>query len=1045
MAERQAHLFAIPQTEPFLDRLAAAILAGQLPHPKGQPPEPLALARYTILLPSRRACRALADIFLKLAPAGAILLPRIRPLGDVDEVLALVSPHSPLSQTPGALRPAVPELERRLLLTELVRRWSETIGEQAKGDEAGPQPVTSLAQASALARELMELMDEAELEGADLDRVHALGGDFAEHWQLTVEFLRIITEYWPAEMAERNQMTAVARRDLLIRAEAARIKAEQPSDPIVLAGEIGGVAATGELMEAIARLPNGCVVLPGLDRIMDAASWQSIVPDHPEHPQYGLKHFLDRFGLAPADVPFVAGTAPTPSAHARLVLISETMRPASTTHLWHELLFETPRAQTVIDEALAGMTLIEAANEREEAEAIALILRHTAETPDQTAALVTPDRRLARRVLARMEKWGLRIDDTGGEPLTRTRAGTFSDLVIETANNDFAPATLLALLKHPLTRLGRPVGEMRRAARALELLALRQHHLETGLFSIRRNLQRSKALLERGDERHPVIRRLRDEDKLAAEALLDDLEAAFSDLAGVFRRFEKAPMRDFAALHRACLVRLAARPTPDPIDEELGETEVGELWQGPGGEALLLFFEGLAEQAHPASTNAREYAGLYRSLMADETVRDRLPVHPRLKLLGPMEARLAGADIVILGALNEGSWPQPADADAWLSRPMRTEVGLPAPERKIGRSAHDFAQALGAKRVYLSRAGKIDGVPSVPSRWLLRLQALAAGARLGDRLRPTPGEDFLALARLRDRPKSGERLGRPNPAPPLKARPRRLSVTRVEQWIANPYAIFARHILDLEPLPDLAREPDAMLRGQIIHAVLHEFSKRHGLELPEAPGKALAEIAAARLDRLGDHPRVIAFWKPQFERFSEWFGETEAARREGMVNHLTEIEGRISVAGLVGPFELTARADRMDLYDDGSLTIYDYKSRKMEPRLVRMMMAPQLPLEAAIALEGGFAALGPVRVRDLTYISVTGREERGIETRCNSEGMDARTLAGEALAGLDMLVRQYDVAEVGYPALRRAGFSYTHDDFEHLARVKEWAVEEDEG
>ncbi|MCF6198372.1 MAG: double-strand break repair protein AddB [Hyphomicrobiaceae bacterium] len=1064
-------LFTIPQTKDFLQSLAKAVLAGNLPHANGTPPDALTLTRFEILLPSRRACRALEEQFIALAPGDCTLLPRIRPLGDVDEILALVAPGSPLAKDPSQLRPVVPELERRLLLTEFVRAWSENMRKAAVDDEDGVFPVANLAQATALARELMELMDEAELEGADLSKVHDLGGDFPEHWNLTVRFLSIITEQWPHVMRENNQMTSVARRDLLIRCDAARFELSPPDHPIILAGEVAGVAAAADLMEAIARAPQGAVVLPGLDRSLDPQSWSEIVPDHPEHPQYGLKHFMDRFDRLPVDVPEVTGCAPDAVELARLRLISETMRPARTTHRWRTLFDEGSPDIEQMKTALSHFNLIETATEREEAELVALILREAIETPGQTAALVTPDRRLARRVFARMEKWGLLIDDSGGEPLPRTRAGAFADLVIEAVAKDFAPSTLLALLKHPLTRLGRDIGEMRRSARALELFALRQHRLESGLFSIKRNLQRARNRMENNGERHPVIRRLREEDLLLAEKLLEDLETVFEPFVNAFRLHAKLALKEFAQMHKDTLVQIAARPleqdektekkpekknepqadlfaTPEPTEpSEPSEPEEqhSELWANEAGEALDDFFDKLLDQVHPASTTAREYAGLYHSLMSDQVVRNRLPVHPRLFMWGPMEARLLSADIVVLGALNEGSWPQPADADAWLSRPMRTEIGLPSPERRIGRSAHDMSQALGNTKTYLTRATKIDGVPSVPSRWLLRLQALCNGAKLGEQLLAPANERWLELVHERDRIRATDRIARPNPAPPIASRPRLLPVTGIEKWIANPYAIYAGKILNLSPLPELGAEPDASMRGQILHSALHEFSKKYELELPENSGEILEKLGHDAMDRLGEHARIIAFWKPQFARFAHWFGESEAARRDGILRHLPECEGRMSFDSAGGEFTLTARADRIDLQKDGSLIIYDYKSSKKETRDVRALKSPQLPLEAVIGEAGGFADLGELTSSDLVFVAATGKEERGRQDSCIDKNISGPQLASAALAGLKQLVEQYDQPETGYPALRRAGFeaAYRYDDFEHLARVKEWAVEDD--
>jgi ATP-dependent helicase/nuclease subunit B len=471
------------------------------------------------------------------------------------------------------------------------------------------------------------------------------------------------------------------------------------------------------------------------------------------------------------------------------------------------------------------------------------------------------------------------------------------------------------------------------------------------------------------------------------------------------------------------------------------------LWEGEDGQTLRVFFEGLLEQERPARTNAREYAGLYKSLMQEQIVRIRRPVHQRLSIWGPMEARMLSADIVILGALNEGTWPQPADADAWLSRPMRKAVGLPAPERRIGRSAHDFASVLGAKKIYMTRATRIDGAPSVPSRWLLRLEAICRGAGLEKELRSPLDEnepDWLALARQRNMAqKYAPRLARPCPSPPVEARPRRMAVTRVEQWIANPYAIFAGQILGLAQLPPLGREPDAALRGQIVHAALHEFSRLYPGELPADCAGELTRLANERMDSLGSHPRIEAFWKIQFERFAGWFAETEPGRRAAMRRQLTEKEGRLEISTAMEPFVLSARADRIDLQDDGSVIIYDYKSGMRKASDVRSLRSPQLPLEAAIAMNGGFADLAKSEARDLVYISITGREERGVETSCANADMSAGEMARQALSGLSQLIGLYQRKETPYPALRRHGFDYRFDEFEHLARVREWVVEED--
>jgi ATP-dependent helicase/nuclease subunit B len=399
---------------------------------------------------------------------------------------------------------------------------------------------------------------------------------------------------------------------------------------------------------------------------------------------------------------------------------------------------------------------------------------------------------------------------------------------------------------------------------------------------------------------------------------------------------------------------------------------------------------------------------------------------------------------VILGSLNEGVWPRPQEAGPWLSRPMRERLGLPPPERFTGLSAHDFAQSLGAGTVYLTRALKVDGVPTVSSRWLQRLLALVEATGLKHKI--VPDEPWVAWARERDKAPFFTPAGPPKPCPPVEARPRQLSVSRIERWIANPYEIFAKDILKLEPMKELGAEPDPALRGMIVHRVLHEFFRDHPDGLPADTEAKLTEIADAHFARLGRSPIVEAFWGPYFQRFARWFAATEPARRRGVVTILTEADGLLNLdAG--GGFRLTARADRIDVGEDGAAVIYDYKTGKLPIQThVDKLFAPQLPLEAAIAEEGGFADLGKRAVSGLVYISASGRDEGGAEREAGSRG--AVDLAKEAREKLIKLIERYANPDMPYEVKRRRGQAfvnvYRYDEYEHLARVKEWLTQEAE-
>jgi ATP-dependent helicase/nuclease subunit B len=777
------------------------------------------------------------------------------------------------------------------------------------------------------------------------------------------------------------------------------------------------------------RLPQGAIVLPGLDFHLDEESWETIVPDHPEHPQFGLKKLLDRLGLERKDVRLLAATEQSPAHASRSALVSEAMRPSGTTGRWQA--FTAAADREAVRAGLSGTSLIEAPSAQDEAEAVALILREAAETPGRTAALVSPDRLLARRVAVRLEAWGIRVDDSAGRPFAKTVPGTFLDLVIGAIAKDFAPPHVMALLKHPLTRLKLDAFGVRRAARALEIAAFRDVYLGEGLEGIKAALARAEQEVAAGARRQPAVKRLWPEDWMGAHDLVARLKAAFAPLSAVFAAAEAQPLQTIAAAHVATAEALARLP-----DEEGGETS--PLWREEAGTAASAFFTGLMDPNLTAPrVRVADYADLYRSLIAGENVRPRVAVHPRLFIWGPFEARLQQTDVMILGSLNDGTWPEAADPGPWLNRPMRAALGLPSPEEKIGYAAHDFTSFLSAPRVYLTRAEKIDGVPTVPSRWLMRLKALLAGLELEGALRPD--DPWLGWARARDQIGERIRITAPEPRPPLSLRPRRMSVTRIETWLANPYAIFAGDILKLEKLPGLGADPDASLRGSIVHEIMSRFAQRFAAKLPPDAEAELIAIARDVLSAYDQHPRVAAFWGPRFARFAQWFAETEPARRRGVVHVAAEVDGKLVVPARAGPFTLTARADRIDQREDG-LVITDYKTGGVpSDARIAQGLAPQLPLEAAIARgEAGFAGIPKQKIAALRYIRATGGEPPGEERTVKIS--DVAALADDAVDRLARLIAEFDEEATPYKALRRARFDYGYDDYAHLGRVGEWAA-----
>jgi ATP-dependent helicase/nuclease subunit B len=1022
----RGHVYAVDPGRPFLSVLAEALLAGDLPVPGGARPDALGLADVTIYLPTHRPGRALQHAFLQAAGGKALLLPRIKVLGEGGEELELLAEAANAGATADLPR-AIDELERQLILTALVRKWDEGRWRGGGGMPYASAGARGPAQAARLARELARLMDALEAEGIDRARLEGLVADeHAEHWSPTLDFLKIALQLWPAHLSEQSLLSPVARRLRALDAEARRLKDTPPPAPVIVAGVAAADAASVSLIKAVLALPNGALVLPALDRTLDDPSWAAIVK-HPEHPQSGLRRLLHELGLSRRDAEPLGFTAGSARRAARWALACEAMRPAGTTEVWHRFTAGADKAEMA--NALAGLSLIEAETAQEEAEAVALILREAMERPGETAMLVTPDRALARRVSARLAAWALSVEDQGGEPFAKTLPGSFLELVVTAAQEEFEPVTLMTLLKHPLCRLGMGGEEVRRGREALELACFRAPYFGKGLDGV------ETALEGAGKQgwRPAALRRLRHDDWRAARAVLRRLRRAFEPLVEVLAASQPLPLRTFADVHYTTAADLAAT----------GDRDDGSpLRQGDAGERAADLFVKLIDPAMPALNVAgADYPDFYRTLVAEKRIRPRGSAHPRIVICDAYEARLQLVDTVILGSLNEGTWPQAADPGPWLSRPMRQALGLPPPEERIGAAAHDFAAQLGASRVVLTRAAKIDGAPTVPSRWLLRLQALVKGMGLA----LAPDRPWLAWARARNAVPVRQRLRQPEPRPRVAARPRKLSVTTIETWIANPYAIFARHILRLEELPALGVRPGPALRGTVVHEALGKLTQRFPQVLPERLAAELQAIVKEVLTGYLGDPRIAAFWAPRFGRFAEWFAATEAARRAGVSETVAEAQGELVLEAPTGPFTLTARADRIDVAASG-LIITDYKSSQTLDNLRRQAeqgSAPQLPLEAAIAAAGGFAGVPAAQVCGLRYISTSGGEPPGQEIAIDGDPM---VLARKAQDGLARLIAQFDQESTPYRALRRARFQhkYKYDVYAHLARFAEWSDDDGE-
>jgi ATP-dependent helicase/nuclease subunit B len=1023
-------VYTIAPERPFLDTLAD----GLLQMARG---DPLRLPRVLLLLPTRRAVRALREAFLRAAPEGRqpgtpLLLPRMRPVGDLDSDELSLADRTTGGETL-AVPPAIPELRRRLLLTQLVMKYGGVRG----------QDRLLAGQAAALAASLSRFIDTVATEGASFARLADLvPQELAAHWQIVHKFLEILPYWWPQILAEEGALDPAVRRNRLLEQQAALWRGSPPSDPVIAAGLTGGIPAMTELLSVVAALDQGAVILPGLDRRCGEAEWRAIEGDE-AHPQYLMAGLLKALGVAPREVedwpPMATAPHPSPlpacgeregpakregegqarkkrrrydanqlelplvpgiaSARARrLQLVGEALRPAATTDAWRRLPRQMP-------DAFAGVCRFDCASPQQEAVTIALLLRRKLETPGATAALITPDRELARRVAAELRRWGVEIDDSAGVPLNHTPPGAFLRLVLDLAGSGFAPVPLLAALKHPLAAGGLDPARFRDGARRLEQAILGPRPAP-GIDGL-------KGVLRAEDTRlHRFVDRL--------DACLGRLPELLAGGA--------VPLARLVVAHIEVAERLAASGA---------ESGAERLWAGEAGESAAHFCHELIEAARDfPPLSGGDYPALLEALAAGTVVRPAFGRHPRLAIWGLVEARLQQADLVVLGGLNEGSWPGAAEHDPWMSRPMRRDFQIAVPERSVGIAAHDFVQALGAPEVALTRAARQEGAPTVPSRWLLRLDTVLRAAGLDTALRP---DETVAIAAERiDEPDAYRPFPPAAPRPPLAARPRQLSVTQIETWLRDPYAIYARHILDLKALDELDAAPGRADLGSAIHGALDEFVHRWPRDLPENAEAELIAIGLAHFGGLLSRPGAWAFWWPRFLRIARWLVAAERAHRAQLVESLSECEGLLVLPAPGGPFTLTAKADRIDRLAEGGFLLVDYKTGSLPAKKeIEAGYAPQLPLEGAILRDGSFAAIAGAPAA-LEYWQLRGGVPAG--RRCPIAD-DPGELIDFVLAKVGSLIERFDDPATPYLAEPASQWAPRFSDYRHLARV---AAAEDE-
>lgn len=971
----QRNVYTIPPHLPFLDSLAEGLVRQ---HGK----DPLLFSRMTILLPSRRACKAMGEAFLRVSGGKPLLLPAIHPLGENDE-------DAQAFKLPGENNgTAIPNLlsgiGQQLALTQLIKRWQSLL---EKGGSI------STPQAAHLAAQLGSFLGEVQKEQLSFkDIASIVPAELARHWQVTLDFLSILMEKWPDYLKEHKAVDIHTQRNLALSDQAQYWRKNPSPYPVIAAGSTGSIPATAELLEVIARMPHGSVILPGLDTVMSNTSWKAL---EPTHPQYGLRQLLERMRTTREEVkPW--GKFPF-SGINRTSLVSQVMLPSATVSDWRSM-------ESIEKRQLEGIEYITTSGLQEEASVIALQMKKTLEVPGKTAALITHERDLARRVAATLRRWNITIDDSAGSPLANTPPAVFLRLLADMAVSlTKSPVAMLQCLKHPLCSGGMDSGTFRHYVRALELACMRGVRSEDGLRGMFAQLKES------GQSR-----------------LIEWLKSLEVALVPLLKNMQR-PSLSFADTLKAHIT------AAEYLTADAHYTGAERLWKGAAGEALKTFLDELLEaaQSFPA-IDPGEYAGLLEALLAGQTFRPTYGTHPRLFIISPIEARMLRFDRIILGGLNEGSWPPATKADPWMSRPMRASFGLSLPEKKIGQAAHDFATLLCSPQVVLTRSEKIDGTQTIPSRWLLRLDAITSILQAEKAL--AAKEPWLQWASLLHKPETVKPCQPPAPKPPREARPKTLSATNIETLMRDPYAIYARKILELKALDPIDKDPGAQEFGNFVHDALEAFLKRYSEAVPQDPYALLLETGKATLQARSISPAVVAFWWPRFERIAGWFAQNEPLRRASGTRILSEAKGQYRLDHAGAKFIVEARADRIEVDIHNNLTIVDYKTGTPPTATdIRLGYSAQMTIEGMIANQGGYGVDGTTRALEHWKLS-------GGEAPVTIQPIkEPEVLILEAEESLRKLIALFDDPSTPYLASPDPTRTPRYNDYEHLERVKEWS------
>ena len=968
------NIWTINHTENFLKCLAIGILEEcDFRNDK--------LAEVTILLPTKRAAKLIQDIFLENLQTSAILLPNIIPFQEIGEE-ELINPRK--------TKPSIPKISRRFLLTRLILKQMET-----------SQSIPKLEIANNLAKELEYFVDDIQTHSIKLDSIDKIVPEnLASHWQNTLEFLNIIRFNWPKILDEQNLSDPIERRNKLFEQLSLKWSTKAPKGLIIAAGTTATIPATRELMKVIKNLPNGVLVLPGLDINLEERAWNCI---DETHPQFSLKEFLKYINHDRCDINSWPYKEKTKSKMIREQFISETMRPKETTELWLQI---KKQQQNISN----GISIIQAENNQNEAINVAVAMRHIEQKKNLSCALITHDKQLAKNVSYLLKNWDINIENSYGVSLSETKQGIFLQLVAEVSLNNFSSISLLSLLKHQLLGCGIEKIELIKNIHEIEINHIRGKRYLTGINElyerISSDLNSSKEIIN----------------------WLKYFKNTISDFS-LLKLNKKVPFSKLLRAHINCCEKLAKTPDANGLQK---------MWTGEDGESCSNFLKMLINNSEGmGDINCSSYQKFFSELLNEESFVGNNTSHSKLKILSPIEARLTYHDIVILGGLNEGVWPEELKTGPWLNLEMRNSLGLPKLDNKIGQSASDLCHGLGAKEVLLTRSIKENRNPSIASRWWYRIENIiniSNDSKKENIIDPRNIQNWSKNLFIPDKKIS---CSPPEPNIPERNKPRSFSITNAGILLRNPYEFYVKNILKLVPLERIEPEDEKTTYGIILHKILevfltHSFAINNSYEqnynnFLNTSEKIITQYAISKVQK--------KLWFTRIKSIGEKFINHITSDSIKIDKYLIEIKGQYKFETKVGSFSIIGKADRIDLFNKNEIRIIDYKTGKVPDKWkINNGFEPQMILLALIASHDGFERIPSIyrNIKSLEYWQVHGREVGITITKLKIDEIKNKFLAFENF------IEDFHFQNKTYFYQIDKTLSSPFDISKNLAREEEW-------